>query len=155
MTPEILKAMKEVWRIDSDRNKATMLWAAACTCFFGFLRSVEVVPSDSEYDAAVHLSFGDVRLDNTTDPQFLEVTIKASKTDPFRQGVQVYLGRTVTLPMVPPQSVPPDQVRQPWMVPADHTRQLHLVQGGPSTALRITTLGPPLPRTVPHRRTIH
>ena len=97
MTPEILKAMKEVWRIDSDRNKATMLWAAACTCFFGFLRSGEVVvPSDSEYDATVHLSFGDVRLDNTTDPQFLEVTIKASKTDPFRQGVQVYLGRTNT-----------------------------------------------------------
>ena len=35
-------------------------------------------------------------LDNTTDPQFLEVTIKALKTDPFRQGVQVYLGRTNT-----------------------------------------------------------
>ena len=97
MTPEILKAMKEVWRIDSDCNKATMLWAAACTCFFGFLRSGKVVvPSDSEYDPVVHLSFGDVRLDNTTDPQFLEVTIKVSKMGPFRQGVQVYLGRTNT-----------------------------------------------------------
>ena len=74
-----------------------MLRAPACTCFFGFLRSGEVVvPSDSEYDPAVHLSFRDVRLDNTMDPQFLEVTIKASKTDPFHQGVQVYLGRTNT-----------------------------------------------------------
>ena len=44
----------------------------------------------------VHLSFADVRLNNTTDPQFLEVTIKVLKTDPFRQGVQVYLGRTNT-----------------------------------------------------------
>ena len=62
---------------------------------FGFLRSDEIiVPSDLEYDPSVHLSFGDVRLDSVTDPQFLEVTIKASKTDPFRQGVQVFLGRT-------------------------------------------------------------
>ena len=76
MTPEILKVMKEVWQIDSDCNKARMLWAAAYTCFFGFLRSGEVVvPSDSEYYLAVHLSFGDVRLDNTTDPQFLEAEL--------------------------------------------------------------------------------
>ena len=95
MTPEILKAMKEMWRIDSNCNKATMLWAAACTCFFSFLRSGEVViPSDSENDPVVHLSFGDVHVNNTTDPQFLEVIIKALKTDRFRQGVQVYVGRT-------------------------------------------------------------
>ena len=97
MTPEILTVMKEMWWIDSDRNKATILWAATCTCFFGFLRSSKVVvPSYSEYDLVVHLSFGDVCLDNTTDPQFLEVTIKALKTGPFHQGVQVYLGRTNT-----------------------------------------------------------
>ena len=53
-----------------------------------------VVPSDSEYDPTTHLSYGDVRLDNAINPQFLEVTIKASKTDPFRKGVQIYLGRT-------------------------------------------------------------
>ena len=35
-------------------------------------------------------------MDSATDLQFLEVTIKASKTDPFRQGVPVYLGRTNT-----------------------------------------------------------
>ena len=27
---------------------------------------------------------------------------------------------SVTLPMVPPQSVSPDQVQQPWIVPPDH-----------------------------------
>ena len=74
-----------------------MLWAAICTRFFRFLRSGEVVvPLDSEYDPAVHHSFGDVRMDSTTDLQFLEVAIKASKTDPFCQGVRVYLGRTNT-----------------------------------------------------------
>ena len=96
MTSEILRAMKGVWQINSNRNKTSMLWAATCTCFFGFLRSGEVVvPSDSDYNPAVHLSFGDVSMDNATDPQFLKVTI-ASKTDPFHQGVRVYLGRTNT-----------------------------------------------------------
>ena len=87
ITPQILRAIKQVWQGD----KVSMLWAAVCICFFGFLRSGEiVVPSDSEYDPTTHLSYGDVRLDNAINPQFLEVTIKASKTDPFRKGVQNY-----------------------------------------------------------------
>ena len=43
----------------------------------------------------------------------------------------------------PPTIGPPDQVRQPWIVPPDHARLPHLVQRGPSTALNISTLGPP------------
>ena len=72
-----------------------MLWAACCMCFFGFLRSGEVtVPSAKEYDPGGHLSEGDVTLDNVSAPTLLQVRIKASKTDPFRKGVVVYLGRT-------------------------------------------------------------
>ena len=72
-----------------------MLWAASCLCFFGFLRAGEiVVPSDNTYDPSAHLSVGDVRIDNTSEPQYIEVILKASKTDPFRQGVRVYLGRS-------------------------------------------------------------
>ena len=68
MTPEILKVMKEVWQIDSDHNKTTVLWVAACICFFSFLRSSKVtIPLDSEDDQVVHLSFRDMHLDNTTD----------------------------------------------------------------------------------------
>ena len=52
------------------------------------------MPSDSAYDPAVHLSQGDVRVDNTANPQYLEIHLKASKTDPFRLGVTVYLGRS-------------------------------------------------------------
>ena len=33
-------------------------------------------------------------MDNTADPQYLEVHIKASKTDPFHHGVSIYLGRS-------------------------------------------------------------
>ena len=85
-----------MWQRDPDCDKTTMLWAAVCTCLFGFLRSGEiVVPSDLDYDAGTHLSYGDVHLDNTVDPQLLEVSTKASKTDPFRKGV-LYFRRTGT-----------------------------------------------------------
>ena len=49
-------------------------------------------PDDSSYDPAVHLSHGDVS--DRDSPQFLIIHIKASKTDPFRRGVTVYIGRT-------------------------------------------------------------
>ena len=66
----------------------------ACVFSF-FLRCGEVVvPSDSTFDETSHLAAGDVRVDNISDPHYLQVNIKASKTDPFRQGVFVYLGRT-------------------------------------------------------------
>ncbi len=62
-------------------------------CFFGFLRSGEVVvPSEASFDPAVHLAQGDIRVDSLAFPCYLEVRIKASKTDPFRRGVTVFLG---------------------------------------------------------------
>ena len=70
-----------------------MLWAAATLCFFGFLRSGEVVvPSDRGFDPTVHLTFADVRVDCQVNPQLLEVHLKASKTDPFCKGWQCMWG---------------------------------------------------------------
>ena len=72
-----------------------MLWAIACMCFFGFLRMGEVVvPSAAAYDPDVHLSEADVKVDSRSKPSYIEVWIKASKTDVFRKGVTVYLGAT-------------------------------------------------------------
>ena len=53
-----------------------------------------VVPADNEYDAQVHLNFRDARVNSTASPEWMEVLIKASKTDPFRKGVTIYLGVT-------------------------------------------------------------
>ena len=36
----------------------------------------------------------DVAVDSHTDPQVVKVRIKASKTDPYRPGVDIFLGRT-------------------------------------------------------------
>ena len=77
-----------------------MLWAAACLCFFALIRSGEVtVPSDTVYIEGAHLSFKDVTIDYMETPRMLKVKIKASKTDPVRMGVDVYVGRTCVIPM--------------------------------------------------------
>ena len=83
------------WEMDRHNPDFIMLWAASCACFFGFLRSGEVtVPSMREYDPDGHLSEGDVSLDSQSEPSVIRIHIKASKTDPFRKGVYVYLGKT-------------------------------------------------------------
>ncbi len=72
-----------------------MLWAVCCLGFFAFLRSGEfTVPSDSSFDPAEHLTPDDVGTDSHTSPTVLRVRIKQSKTDPLRQGVDIYLGPT-------------------------------------------------------------
>ena len=45
-------------------------------------------------DPEAHLSDGDVSLDSQSNPTVVRVRIKASKTDPFRKGVFVFLGIT-------------------------------------------------------------
>lgn len=52
------------------------------------------MPAQSEYDPRAHLSIGDIAVDSKSNPITVQVTIKQSKTDPFRQGVQLYLGKT-------------------------------------------------------------
>ena len=68
-----------------------LLWAACCLAFFGFLRCGEfTVPAQSEYDLGAHLSIRDIAVDSKSSPTTIQVTIKQSKTDPFRQGVQLW-----------------------------------------------------------------
>ncbi len=87
VTPPILRSLRGIWEKDRHDADNIMLWAAVCTCFFGFLRSGEIyVPAVDRYDPGAHLSVGDVTLDDPHQPTLLQVTIKASKTDPFPQG---------------------------------------------------------------------
>ena len=73
----------------------TLLWAACCLAFFEFLRCGEfTVPSQEAYNSDMHLSLVDIALDDKSNPTVIQVTIKQSKTDPFRQGVDLYLGKT-------------------------------------------------------------
>ena len=66
----------------------TMLWAAVTTAFFGFLRSSEYVSAQTrKYDADTTLCFEDIIYKHPN----LHIRIKASKTDPFREGCTICL----------------------------------------------------------------
>ena len=93
ITPAILTELKGSWKRDPNIRNAKMLWAASCLCFFGFLRSGEITcPSEHTFDPLSNLCFSDVRVDNWSSPSWLQVSKKASKTDPFRQGATLHIG---------------------------------------------------------------
>lgn len=68
-----------------------MLEAAFCVAFFGFLRCGEFT-CNTTFNSQINLTIGDVRI--ISDKSYLTVTLKASKTDPFRQGVTINLFST-------------------------------------------------------------
>ena len=64
-------------------------------CFFSFLRAGKVVvPSDSAFNPSIHLTVKDISVDSHSSPSYITVKIKASKSNPFRRGVTIYLGQT-------------------------------------------------------------
>ena len=94
ITMGIMEKIKSVLTINFKQYQSTMIWAANCTAFFGFLHVSEFrVPPPCKYDPDVHLSLSDVTLDNTHSPKVVRLHIKQSKTDPFRKGTHIHLGR--------------------------------------------------------------
>ena len=95
ITTDIMQGIHKVLSNESATRSNRMMWAACCMAFFGFLRSSEfTVPSQHGYDPETHLSLPDITLDRRNSPTMVCIHIKQSKTDPFRQGVHIYLGRT-------------------------------------------------------------
>lgn len=95
VTVEIMQLVHSSLNLEcySDR----MFWAACTLAYFGFLRSSEfTVPSLAVFDHNTHLSVVDIVVDSRDHPTFLQVNIKASKTDPFRQGCSIYIGKVST-----------------------------------------------------------
>ena len=74
-----------------------ILWATCCFAYFGFMWIGELtVSSDDTYDSASHLSWGDIAVDDPACPSCMEVWVKASKTDLFRQGISLFIGRVAS-----------------------------------------------------------
>ena len=94
ITPSILRQLKSLWKPHATEYKFIMLWAVCCTCFFGFFRSGEITTSTSHYDPSIHLSIQDIALDSRHHPSLVQFSLKSSKTDPFRKGVEVVIGHT-------------------------------------------------------------
>ena len=101
ITPLILKKLRRVWNRNPSNPDHVMLWAVCCVGFFGFLGSGELTSPDvGDFDPGQHLSVSDVTVDEVTNPKVVTVRIKQSKTDPFRQGVSIFLSKT-DLPLCP------------------------------------------------------
>ena len=95
ITADILRRLRAVWMAPPARDDDCMMWAAAAACFFGFFRAGELtVPTATAFDAAVHLAWGDVAVDEADPPAMVRVFLKRSKTDQFGRGVEVFLGAT-------------------------------------------------------------
>ena len=95
ITSTILQQIHDYLQPHFHEMDTVMIWAAASTCFFSFLRAGELtVPSEVAFDAETHLCFADLSIDNTDNPTQVTLHLKASKTDPFRKGVDVVVGRT-------------------------------------------------------------
>ena len=77
-----------MWDSRADDPDVVMVWAACCVGLFGLLRAGEMTaPINKDYDPQL-------RVDNPRDPQMVRIWIKQSKTDPFRKGIGIYLGKT-------------------------------------------------------------
>ena len=85
ITPDLLQKIRRYLEQHAANPDGIMLWAAMCTCFFGFMRAREMtLPSESAFDPNTHLCFKDVSVDCIEDPKIVKLNLKASKTDPFR-----------------------------------------------------------------------
>ena len=72
-----------------------MLWAACCVGFVGFLRAGEFTSQPGQdFEPSSSLTPEDIAVDDHSNPSMVCIHLKCSKTDPFRHGVDIFLGRT-------------------------------------------------------------
>ena len=66
-----------------------LIWLVCCTAFFGFLRCSEfTAPQEHEYYPTVHLSYKDVAIDCSRDPQIIQIHIKQSNCSQAAANIQ-------------------------------------------------------------------
>ncbi|XP_048578830.1 uncharacterized protein LOC125560693 isoform X2 [Nematostella vectensis] len=96
VTPQLLKAIRPVLLSWLSAHDFHMIWAAFTLAFFGFLRCSEFTcPGVRNFDIVYNLSPVDINFHpNPSAPLYMKVVIKASKTDPFRQGTVLTIARS-------------------------------------------------------------
>ena len=105
ITIQMLHSIKTLLSRKPPSFYNTTLWAMCSLAFFGFLRVSEfTLPTESSYESSHHLSLSDIAVDNRKTPRLLQLSLKESKTDPFKQSVKVYLGATDT-PVCPIKAI--------------------------------------------------
>ena len=95
ITPPLLRIInRNLFNSSRLYQDKIMLWAAITTAFFGFLRISEYTsPRKTSFDPSITLMKQDLAI--TSEGAWL--WIKASKTDPFREGVTVRIAANNTI----------------------------------------------------------
>ena len=96
ITLEILNLLYTAWSTTHSISQynAAMLWAACCTGFFGFMRAGEFTCQSLQAFTPQMLGPQDISVDSHQNPSTITILLRHSKTDPFGNGVNIYLGRT-------------------------------------------------------------
>ena len=95
ITRGILAKIRTALAVSPLEYDSVLTWAAACTGFFGFLRTGEFpTPDSGPWDPQVHLALADIALTNIQSQRAIILRIKASKTDQLRVGTTIVLGAT-------------------------------------------------------------
>ena len=96
ITPDMLKRIKNNWETKVLSRDQIMLWAAFLTCFYGFMRSGELCGQELEdsQGQTADLNYEDVAVDDISNPKRVQLLLRKSKTDIFRQGTLIHIGRT-------------------------------------------------------------
>ena len=97
ITAAILRKLVSLLRVGVFGAYRDLIMEAALVLgWFGCLRCGEFTAYTSEYDASVHIAIKDVqeKYDTVIRKRFIEVLLKASKTDPFHKGVLIKLFET-------------------------------------------------------------
>ena len=91
ITPTLLTQLGfNLWNCTANLHDKSMLWAAMLIAFHGFLRVSEYTSSHvRHFDPANTLCIEDIHINSAT----VTLHIKASKTDPFRQGTSIQIFR--------------------------------------------------------------
>ena len=94
ITARVLGKLKEA--LDkSTHPQRILLWAVACSAFFGFFRLGELLPEKATPgNPATSLTWGDVTIDDAAAPTMVKVHLKKAKCDQFGKGADIIMGRT-------------------------------------------------------------
>ena len=95
ITPKSLRKIKATWEKDHINKDKVMLWAAFTLCFFSFMRSGELCcTSSGTFDQSQDLTPHDISVNDARNPQTMKEHLKCSKTEPFKEGTDIFLTRT-------------------------------------------------------------
>ena len=94
VTAQILRQAHQ-FMFSSTNQERVVVWAIACTAFFGFFRHGDMLPeAPRSFNPATDLAWGDVAADSHVAPRMLQIHLKKSKCDQFGRGSDIVLGRT-------------------------------------------------------------